>query len=623
MNHSKIKENIIKPMDLILIYLDVKRQFLIQATAGLKLSSDLGNMDLGEVIGKPFGYVGETHLGKEFYILKPSSADLMFKIKRKTTIVYPKDLGYLLLETAVGPGSMVIDIGTGSGALALVLAKFVAPDGMVWVPGFGSGVFGKFDPTTERWTVYELPDAENQIPNALNIDKDGIVWEITLSEEEKNFLYNVNETHNRFFKDSLFRKKASQIFAIISIFIISVFIFVLSFWIAGFLGKDLILPIENLMLGTEELKRGNYRFKIQKTSEDELGVLIDNFNKMSSIIQTARDEQSKLNENLQTERDFQNAILTSITTGIGIISAKGDMIFKNPSLEAILQELESPEELEKSISKMLSDKDETMLKKRIRIGDIFLSINILNFRSGKSEKLLIVDDFTEILNLRRAEIWQAMARKLMHELKNPLTPISLAIDRLRRKRSQDPAGFEKIFDENTAIIKEEIDRLSKLLKHFNDFAKLPAPHLKKMSLEKLLGDLIKLYSDKEDKNVSIHLRTEADDAMIEGDQILLKQLFVNLLNNSLDSFKGGKGTINILLKGDERTVYVEFSDNGIGIAKKDLDKIWDIYFSGKKSGTGLGLTMVQRIIEDHSGRISVRSSLKTGTVFDIEFRRRQ
>ncbi len=454
-------------------------------------------------------------------------------------------------------------------------------------------------------------------------NKDGIVWEITLSEEEKNFLYNVNETHNRFFKDSLFRKKASQIFAIISIFIISVFIFVLSFWIAGFLGKDLILPIENLMLGTEELKRGNYRFKIQKTSEDELGVLIDNFNKMSSIIQTARDEQSKLNENLQTERDFQNAILTSVTTGIGIISAKGDMIFKNPSLEAILKELESPEELEKSISKMLSDKDETLLKKRIRIGDIFLSINILNFRSGKSEKLLIVDDFTEILNLRRAEIWQAMARKLMHELKNPLTPISLAIDRLRRKRSQDPAGFEKIFDENTAIIKEEIDRLSKLLKHFNDFAKLPAPHLKKMSLEKLLGDLIKLYSDKEDKNVSIHLRTEADDAMIEGDQILLKQLFVNLLNNSLDSFKGGKGAINILLKGDERTVYVEFSDNGIGIAKKDLDKIWDIYFSGKKSGTGLGLTMVQRIIEDHSGRISVRSSLKTGTVFDIEFRRRQ
>ncbi|MCK4250154.1 tRNA (adenine-N1)-methyltransferase [candidate division WOR-3 bacterium] len=132
MGDSEVSENIIKPRDLILIYLDVKRQFLIQATANLKLSSDLGNMDLGDIIGKPFGYVGETHLGNEFYCLKPSSADLMFKVKRKTTIVYPKDLGYLLLETAVGPGSRVIDIGTGSGALTLVLAKFVAPDGMVF-----------------------------------------------------------------------------------------------------------------------------------------------------------------------------------------------------------------------------------------------------------------------------------------------------------------------------------------------------------------------------------------------------------------------------------------------------------------------------------------------------------
>lgn len=132
MNYPKNTEDIIKQNDLVLIYLDIKRIFLIQATPGLKLSSDLGNMDLDGIIGKPFGYVGKTHLDKEFYCLKPSTSDLMFKIKRTTTIVYPKDLGYLLLETAVGPGSRVIDIGTGSGALTMVLAKFVAPDGMVY-----------------------------------------------------------------------------------------------------------------------------------------------------------------------------------------------------------------------------------------------------------------------------------------------------------------------------------------------------------------------------------------------------------------------------------------------------------------------------------------------------------
>jgi tRNA (adenine57-N1/adenine58-N1)-methyltransferase len=125
-------DNLIKEKDLVLIYLDEKRQFLVQAIKALRLSSDLGDLDLRGIIGQPFGFVGQTHLGRDFYCLKPSTADLMMKVKRTTTIVYPKDLGYLMLETAIGPGSRVIELGTGSGALTLVLAKFVAPGGMVY-----------------------------------------------------------------------------------------------------------------------------------------------------------------------------------------------------------------------------------------------------------------------------------------------------------------------------------------------------------------------------------------------------------------------------------------------------------------------------------------------------------
>lgn len=125
-------ENCIQERELVLIYLDEKRQFLTQAVSGLRMSSDLGDLDLSDIIKKPFGFVGKTHLGKDFYCLKPSTADLMMKVRRTTTIVYPKDLGYLMLETAIGPGSRVIEIGTGSGALTMVLAKFVAPDGIVY-----------------------------------------------------------------------------------------------------------------------------------------------------------------------------------------------------------------------------------------------------------------------------------------------------------------------------------------------------------------------------------------------------------------------------------------------------------------------------------------------------------
>ncbi len=125
-------ENLIRPGDLVYIYLDEKRQFLIQVASKMKLSTDFGDIKIDDLFNKEFGYMGKTHLGKNFYCLKPTIKDLMLKIKRKTTIVYPKDLGYLLFETAIGPGSKVIEIGTGSGALTLFLSKIVAPDGVVY-----------------------------------------------------------------------------------------------------------------------------------------------------------------------------------------------------------------------------------------------------------------------------------------------------------------------------------------------------------------------------------------------------------------------------------------------------------------------------------------------------------
>ena len=125
-------EETITPGSLIFIYLDEKRQFLVEALPHVKLSTDLGNCDLKDIIGKPFGYTGKTHLGREFFCLKPSTSDLMLKVKRTTTVVYPKDLGLLLLETAIGPGSQIIEVGTGSGAMTLVLAKFIGNEGRVY-----------------------------------------------------------------------------------------------------------------------------------------------------------------------------------------------------------------------------------------------------------------------------------------------------------------------------------------------------------------------------------------------------------------------------------------------------------------------------------------------------------
>jgi tRNA (adenine57-N1/adenine58-N1)-methyltransferase len=124
--------NEIKAGDMVLIHLDEKREYIVQAKAELRLSSDLGEILVKDLIGKPYGFVGKTHLDRPFFCLKPSLSDLMMKVKRSTTVVYPKDLGYLLLETSVGPGTRVVEVGTGSGALTLVLARLTAPDGKIY-----------------------------------------------------------------------------------------------------------------------------------------------------------------------------------------------------------------------------------------------------------------------------------------------------------------------------------------------------------------------------------------------------------------------------------------------------------------------------------------------------------
>src|SRR4030042_472931 len=124
--------DLIREKDLVLIYLDEKRNFLTQIQKGLKLSSDYGSIEIKDIIDKPFGYTGKTHLGHNFYCLKPSISDMMMKLRRTTTIVYPKDLGYLLLATSIQSGSRVVEVGTGSGAMTMVLSRLVAPDGKVF-----------------------------------------------------------------------------------------------------------------------------------------------------------------------------------------------------------------------------------------------------------------------------------------------------------------------------------------------------------------------------------------------------------------------------------------------------------------------------------------------------------
>ncbi|MCD6578651.1 hypothetical protein J7L48_04185, partial [bacterium] len=290
---------------------------------------------------------------------------------------------------------------------------------------------------------------------------------IQLNKKETAFIENSRKDYEKFLYDIKFRKRASKYFLIISIFIMTIFLFILSFWVAGYFGRDLIASIENLLYGTDEMKKGNFDFEIKKQSNDELGTLTDRFNEMVNII--------KLNqERLTAERDYQMELFTLLTTPILVFDKDMSINFSNKAFESVSQYIDESG-MNEIIELIRSNVKKNLIKIKKRFGNRFFLITIVKFKSIREGHLVILEDFTDVLQKRMVEMWQQMARKLAHELKNPLTPISLSIDRIYKKYTENAPEFPNIFKENTKIIKEEIKRLSDLISHFNKFAKLPSP----------------------------------------------------------------------------------------------------------------------------------------------------
>jgi nitrogen fixation/metabolism regulation signal transduction histidine kinase len=471
---------------------------------------------------------------------------------------------------------------------------------------------------------FELKKDTGRYENGkIYLSHNGAVYETDLSADEIDFFRTLDKNYNSFKKDISFRKRASKLFLAISIIVITVLLFAITFWIAKFLGKDIILSIEKLLEGTMELQNGNFDVKIQKVSDDELGLLIDRFNEMSLILKRNQNNLENLKSEIEKERDFQKLILSLINTGIIIINKKNTIIFENQTYKNIKNATREKEKFRQILFQIVDDyKRNNINKKRIRFKDHFYQIMLIPFTYTYRGYIIIIEDVTELLHLRQGEIWQEMAKQLMHELKNPLTPISLSIERLKRKFIDGSVDFNDIFIENLDMIKEEVERLSRLLNHFNNFARMPKAVFKEFNLKKLLTNSIKLYELDQEKNIKIRFNYNCKDEIISGDKLLFKQVLVNLFKNSIESIGEKLGEIIITVNENDEFVTILFKDNGIGIKKEELSKIFDLYYSKKKGGTGLGLTMVRRIIDEHSGNIRVESTVGKGTTFKIQLRRR-
>ncbi|HZV81714.1 MAG TPA: ATP-binding protein, partial [Geobacteraceae bacterium] len=250
-----------------------------------------------------------------------------------------------------------------------------------------------------------------------------------------------------------------------------------------------------------------------------------------------------------------------------------------------------------------------------------LQVNLTLLKDDNGDFLgtvVVFDDLTNLIKAQRMAAWREVARRIAHEIKNPLTPIQLSAQRLRKRYLHNFTGEDQVFDQSTQTIIKSVEELKTLVNEFSQFARMPAAQPAPCNLNELLTEATTLYSEAHRRiEFSLSQDSSIPELMLDRDQI--KRVLINLLENAVASIEGS-GTITVESNYNRELNIVTFavSDSGHGIPREDKPRLFEPYFSTKKSGTGLGLSIVNTIITDHHGFIRVRDNEPKGTKFIIE-----
>jgi two-component system, NtrC family, nitrogen regulation sensor histidine kinase NtrY len=442
-------------------------------------------------------------------------------------------------------------------------------------------------------------------------------------------------------------KNPIKISHLITLSIVTLLIVFSSVWFGFYLSKGITVPIQELAEGTKRIASGDYDVFIDLGAEDEIGVLVNSFNRMTldlknskKQVEAANEELRKSNIELEQRRMYMEIVLANVAAGVISVDGDGRVLTLNKSAEKIFHvQAESVigrhygEVVGRDNLGVINDyfQDRSLLRKgflqrqiRLTLEDRILSLlvflNVLRDDRGRYLGLVAVfEDLTEVEKTQRLAAWREVAQRIAHEVKNPLTPIQLSAQRLKKRYGRLLTQEDgKVFDECTNMIVDQVEALKALVNEFSSYARMPALNPAPNNLKQIIEESVSLYRETR-KGVTISFHDSADLPLMKVDRDQMKRVMINLLDNALDAIDG-KGEIEIGLFHDkeEERVRIEVADNGKGIPPEHKTRVFEPDFSTKKHGTGLGLAIVSSIISEHEGSIRVQDNLPRGTRFSIE-----
>ena len=417
-------------------------------------------------------------------------------------------------------------------------------------------------------------------------------------------------------------------------------------WFGFRLAKEISAPIQALSLGTQRIAHGDLGVRLNDNAGDELGVLVQSFNIMAEDLEKSQHGLNKANkdlanQNLELEqrREYMEAVLNTITSGVISLDQDGRISTVNKAAEDILNTKsvllinqdplsllpESYGDLLRSAMERLKEAPETHWQRQLdlRLGEDEkkILVNAIGLRGGQGEEigmLIVFEDITELDKMQRMAAWREVAKRIAHEIKNPLTPIKLSAQRLERKFGKDVR--DSSFVECTTLIVRQVEHLQQMVQEFSKFARLPEVTPERNRLQPLMEEVVTLFQNSH-AHINWQLEIRNQVPPLKFDRSAMKQVFMNILTNASEVLGGGADPeVRIDIDFDRKAgwVRIQVADNGPGLDEEEMHRLFEPYFSKKRGNTGLGLTIVKSIVSDHQGYVRVRKNEPSGSVFSIE-----
>ncbi len=439
-------------------------------------------------------------------------------------------------------------------------------------------------------------------------------------------------------------KRPIQTFYYITLSVVALLVVFCAVWLGFYLARTITIPIMRLADGTRRVAEGDLSFALEVQADDEIGSLVTAFNKMTRDLRIGREQlelsaQMLREQNIEIEarRRYMEIVLKNVSAGVITLDAKGAVMTFNTSAERMLNlkagdilnkdfktllkgpQLQLAEEIIESLPNSQQETMEIPLRVAIdgRPRSFLAYINALKDEGNQHFGIvMVIDDLTELEKAQRMAAWREVARRIAHEVKNPLTPISLSAQRLKRKYSD--RINEPVFDECTQMIINHVELIRNLVNEFSAFARFPTADPKPCDLAPLIEETVALYREGH-PNINFQVQIQDILPMMSLDRQQIKQAMINLVDNAVSAIRI-EGNLRIMVSHDPilNMVRIEVTDDGDGISDEDKIRLFEPNFSTKKAGMGLGLTIVNSIITDHGGRISVQDNFPQGAKFVIE-----